>query len=359
MASALLALAVVLGVGCTGEDAAGGASETTTGARQARVATTTTATAARTGTGTRSSLARTSAVVRRVPLGGRSAIGTPGGWVVAFGSAWVPQGDQGKVIRAAVSRRRMPVTITVDDSGQSLGPSPNAVAASGNTVWVPSAGRLAVVGIDPMDNQGHRTLPVGIEAYALAVTKRSLWATDDEGGRVVHVNLASGRVLKRVLVSGAQGVVATENDAWVAGGDQVTRLADEGTRVVARIPVGATPEQLVLGGGAVWVFNKGDLTVSKIDARTNKPLTTIPVEVDDPAAVTLAYGAGSLWLSDGAAGTLTRISRESGRVEATTKIGDQRGNAVYASGMLWLIGPAASGGGNEEVVQIDPRKLIR
>jgi YVTN family beta-propeller protein len=358
MATVVIALAMVLGVRCAGEGEAGGASPTTTGARDTRAPATTTSTRQRRPR-TTSSIAQPAAVVGRLPLGGRSGIGIPGGWAVAFGSAWVPQGHQGTVIRAAVSPRRKPVTITVDHSGQSLGPSPNAVAVSNNAVWVPAAGWLAVVAIDPATNRVQRTLAVGLEAYALAVTERSLWATDHESGRVVHVDLASGRVRKRVRVPGAQGVVATDSDAWVAGGDRVTRLADEGTRVVASIPVGAIPEQLVLGGGAVWVFNKGDLTVTKIDARTNKAVATIPVAVADPAAVTLAYGAGSLWVSDGAAGTLTRIPSQRGHAQAKTKIGARKGNAVYASGMLWLIGPAASGGGNEEVVEIDPKRLVR
>ena len=46
-----------------------------------------------------------------------------------------------------------------------------------------------------------------------------------------------------------------------------------------RIDVGGDPSGIAVGGGAVWVANSFDGTVSRIDPQTNRVVQTIPVGV--------------------------------------------------------------------------------
>ena len=63
-------------------------------------------------------------------------------------------------------------------------------------------------------------------------------------------------------------------------------------RVVAEVPVGAGPGPLAVGGGALWVANVQDETLSRVDPVTRTALRTVPAS-GIPADV--AFGGGALW----------------------------------------------------------------
>ena len=57
----------------------------------------------------------------------------------------------------------------------------------------------------------------------------------------------------------------------------MSRIDPETNDVRQTIPVGGGPAGLAVGGGAVWVANGLDGTVTRIDAETNLPSQTITV----------------------------------------------------------------------------------
>ena len=76
-------------------------------------------------------------------------------------------------------------------------------------------------------------------------------------------------------------------------------VIDPGTnRIVAQIPVGATPTRVSAGQDALWVLNQGDATLSRVEYRTHT-VRTISVP-DTPTAV--AADAGAVWLLSGQKG---------------------------------------------------------
>jgi YVTN family beta-propeller protein len=60
------------------------------------------------------------------------------------------------------------------------------------------------------------------------------------------------------------------------------------------IRVGDAPSALAVGGGAVWVANAGDGTVSRIDLEKRKVDATIRVG-NAPSGI--AFGGGKVWVS--------------------------------------------------------------
>jgi virginiamycin B lyase len=68
------------------------------------------------------------------------------------------------------------------------------------------------------------------------------------------------------------------------------------TVVGETVKVGPKPGRLAVGEGGVWVLNRGDGSVSRIDPTTAKVVATIAVD----AAVgegDIAVGEGSVWVS--------------------------------------------------------------
>jgi hypothetical protein len=102
----------------------------------------------------------------------------------------------------------------------------------------------------------------------------------------------------------------------------------------------------------VWSYSKDDGIVSKVDPATDRVVVRISVVSSDPGAVSLAYGAGGLWISDGAAGTLARISPKGtgGIVGKLPKISTIQATADR----LWAVVGGADG---DRVVQLDPAKI--
>src|SRR5215211_4797057 len=77
--------------------------------------------------------------------------------------------------------------------------------------------------------------------------------------------------------------------------------------VVGDVVIGSRPVAVAFGGGAVWVANADDSTVSRIDPQTRKVTKSVRVGTD---VRDLTTGFGSIWVADGKGGTLTRIDPE-------------------------------------------------
>jgi YVTN family beta-propeller protein len=148
----------------------------------------------------------------------------------------------------------------------------------------------------------------------------------------------------------------------VVHGNSVAAIDPSTGAVVAEVPVGATPAAVAVGGGAVWVLNADDETISRIDSATKEVRTfgigTTPTD--------LAAGAGGAWVVNGGAlaeaqfaGTtgvaLTRLDAHTGAVVANIALpraGLTPSNVVahhvaVGAGSVWAIAPDFS------IVRID------
>ena len=74
------------------------------------------------------------------------------------------------------------------------------------------------------------------------------------------------------------------------------RLLLDTNAVIATIPVGHEPFGIAAGDGAVWVANRTDFTVSRIDPRTNRVVATIRIG-NRPQGI--AAGQGAVWVAVG------------------------------------------------------------
>jgi YVTN family beta-propeller protein len=151
----------------------------------------------------------------------------------------------------------------------------------------------------------------------------------------------------------------------VVQGNSLAAIEPSTGRVVAEVPVGATPSAVAVGGGAVWVLNADDQTISRVDAET-KEVRTLAIGA---TPTDLAAGADEVWVGNGGklaraqfAGTtavaLTRLDAHTGAVLANVPL-PQRGSTqsnvaqnhiALAAGSVWAIAPDFS------LVRIDPTR---
>ncbi len=133
-------------------------------------------------------------------------------------------------------------------------------------------------------------------------------------------------------------------DAGGAAAGAVAVIDSSSGRLVDRIAVGRQPTMIREGYGAAWVLNKGDGTVTRIDASSHKVVSTL---TSDAVANALTLGAGGVWLAGHPRSDLSgplelaaleRINPASGAIDRTFE--SKTGTTVFAAGggSLWSTG---------------------
>ena len=117
-------------------------------------------------------------------------------------------------------------------------------------------------------------------------------------------------------------------------------------QVAASVPVGSAPAGIAAGAGSVWVTNGADGTVTRIDPHGPHVEQTLPVG-GSPAG--LAYGAGAVWAANALDGSVSRIDPRANRVVQTISIGRRPVAVAVGAGAVW-VGDA----GGDAVVPLDP-----
>jgi class 3 adenylate cyclase/streptogramin lyase len=131
----------------------------------------------------------------------------------------------------------------------------------------------------------------------------------------------------------------------------VARVPAGGSSFDAEVRVGRQPTGLAIGGGAVWVANFIDGTLSRVDPETES-VTANPAVTGNPTGI--AHGAGSVWVTthfgrpEGAAGVVVRFD-DRGTIVDTIPVGNGAEGVVAVDGTVYVADRI-----HEEVLRIDP-----
>jgi YVTN family beta-propeller protein len=189
------------------------------------------------------------------------------------------------------------------------------------------AEREAVPGATKSPARGARAQPVGSSHRRLLVTAAT--AALLVGIAVFAVTRLTGADPLRGIHGGAVGVI----DPGAAA-------------VTAEYRTGSDPGAVAKGAGSVWVASPSEGTVSRIHRQTDR-LETIDV---GPAPAGLAFGGGSLWVAGGDDGAVAQVDPGANRVLQRIPIGNGLRAVAVGYGALWAA-TALDG----EVVRIDLR----
>lgn len=107
-------------------------------------------------------------------------------------------------------------------------------------------------------------------------------------------------------------LAAGEGALWLTGspydgvgGGELIRIDPLTAQVVATIPLDGDSRVVAVGGGAVWVTNRQNNTVTRIDPLTNEQIGKPIVVGGEPADI--ATDEAAVWIANFADGTLVRI----------------------------------------------------
>jgi hypothetical protein len=152
------------------------------------------------------------------------------------------------------------------------------------------------------------------QTLGLAAGNAYLWATASDAGEVLRIDPATGAIA-RVHVGGFPvGIAVTSGNVWIADrlDGNVVRL-DSGTLrpIGDPIHVSAKPGWLAVAGDFLFVADKDAGTIERIDAHSGRKLGSpirIAPTVNDAFAPALSSTGDSVWVSSFASNTVTRIA---------------------------------------------------
>src|SRR5262245_9610931 len=163
-------------------------------------------------------------------------------------------------------------------------------------------------------------------------------------------------VIVGVAAAAAVSVLAFGNDTAstsiaAAAGNSVAVVDSSSNKLVADIPVGATPTRILVGEGAYWVTNADDHSVSRIDPSTSAVVDTIGVG-NSPSGI--ATGAGAVWVTNSLDGTVSRIAPGTNTEVQTEDVGNVPVGIAYAAGSVWVANTA-----DGTITSIDASRGVR
>jgi len=212
------------------------------------------------------------------------------------------------------------------------------LALQENTAWVACKERSRVLRLSLP--RGRRTATAALDGQVIAVTVGlgSVWALDS-GSTLYRITSKTASVTKRIQVgaAAAYNIWIGAGSVWVADdqGAAVLRVSPSSGRVVARVPVGDGPADMVFRGAQAWVVTHRDNTLYRIDTTTNAPKRLGVVGGGDDAAERLALLGDSLWITGRGIGMI-EADPGTGAVRRTVDLDGTGIDVVAAAGALWV-----------------------
>jgi streptogramin lyase len=241
---------------------------------------------------------------------------TCGQVAVGSGAVWISMRPDNVVARVDPKTSKIAAMIPV-------GESPDGIATSPGAVWVANhgtrSGGPSVSRIDPATNQVVTTISVGpataccSDHMAVTAGAGSVWVTVPNGNALVRIDEVTNAVSATITSTKRAdqpcgGVAVSEAAVWVAGahcGSVIRQIDPRTNRPTGRgVNGSASPINVGLAFGSLWVSDLDARAVLRIDPRTRKIVGSLPVS---GIPVLLTVGLGAIWVRDDT-GNVLRIA---------------------------------------------------
>ncbi len=235
-----------------------------------------------------------------------------------------------------------------------VGERPVAAVAAADSLWVANLDDHTVTRIDLSSRRILASIPIGGAPTALAATPGAVWVSDTTG-EISRIDPEYNRpVPTRQLAAvsslphgTAWPMLAASGSIWIVDPDGYVGQFDPGSgQRIDSVDVGNEPSAVAAGAGWLWVTNSADGTVTRIDPAT---LVATPIPVGHgPDAV--AVNAAGVWVANAGDDALVRINPDTGAVAATASVGDGPAAVLATATALWVANAR-----DDTVMRLDPR----
>lgn len=241
-------------------------------------------------------------VVARIGAGDELGSDRACGIAVGAGAVWVTT-QSGDLARINPRTNRLGAVVDLDGAA--------CVAVGAGGVWVTEPDLDLVTRVDPQTNEAVAQIPVEGSPLGVDTGFGGVWVAAPDSSAVARIDRREDAVVETIEVAGLPEYVATgAGGVWVSADDGAIRRIDPRSGALDDRPVQVADEgrtTLTVGAGSVWAAGIGTLdaeaSVLRIDPATAEPAGE-PI-AGGPTPLGMAYGAGSLWITNLEAGTVT------------------------------------------------------
>jgi len=132
-------------------------------------------------------------------------------------------------------------------------------------------------------------------------------------------------------------LVSDSNDVWITNVKRVDRLSSKSAKPILSAAIPTPCGAMAVGFGSLWVANCADKSIYRIDRMTGNLVGIIPTGLADKyGELSLAIGAGSVWVLSDSTGILTRIDPVKNVVQAKIKVLPFSYCAAFGYDAVWI-----------------------
>jgi len=232
------------------------------------------------------------------------------GAVEAFGSLWAP--DCGTNTIARVDTKTGKVTATVESGA---GDVTLGIAATADSIWAFTDTRTTLSRIDPKTNRVVAELRLPERCDALLAAESSLWCACPAIGKVLRIDPKTNLVSKRIETQAMPIALAFgEGSLWAycKKDGKLDRIDPKTEKVTKTIELG-TPGadgDVSVGEGAVWLSLAG-FPITRVDVKSEK----VAQQFWGAGGGLIRATGGAIWLYNTSQTTLTKFDPK--RIQAT------------------------------------------
>lgn len=146
-------------------------------------------------------------------------------------------------------------------------------------------------------------------------------------------------------------LASDENGVWVTNEGRVEKLVFGKDKPVATVAIPEPCGAMAVGFGSLWVASCGKKSVYRIDLKTHTVQAIILTGLADPRGeLSIAVGAGSVWLLTSPRGELSRIDPAKNEIVAHIEVAPDSFAAVFGDGSVWITNSS-----HASVQRVDPK----
>jgi YVTN family beta-propeller protein len=189
-------------------------------------------------------------------------------------------------------------------------------------------------------------LVAAIVAFAVTRSGGSRVPSSLKANSVGEIDAKTGAVGAQLPVSGSpRAVTAGDGYVWVASSEGTVSRIDPELRTIQTLNIGGSAGGVAYGAGSLWVTNQEARALVQINPKTFKRVQTIEVG-NAPGAV--AVGKDAVWVVNTVDGTVSRVGLTDGSVSDTIPVGLGPAGVAVGADAVWITSEAAN-----TVVRID------
>jgi class 3 adenylate cyclase/streptogramin lyase len=221
-------------------------------------------------------------------------------------------------------------------AGWRVGRGPEALAFADGVLWVANLDDGTVAKVDPSSGDVVTLGQAGPHPSGLLALGGQVWVTDRYSDLLSILAADTGTLLKQLPIH-ATALAGDDQAVWAADdlGDRLVHLDPRGLSEVGAIalPAPAGPSALVTVGGTVWVASPRAKGLLRVDAASGK----VTVEPLDIAAVTsIATLGDDLWIASRTADVVARLDARTGRLAVRADVCDTPVDLAPIPGGVWV-----------------------